>query len=186
MYTKYRVVAQMTDATAVGLANPNAMVGAGQVAFNYSSLTWRGYRQHTFKSDVQTLPKGKVRSAASTWGGCLTMPSVTKAPDAALTLMTHISGPAGQKLMIPVVDQFPSVESIGTSKEWLTFDRFNRQAAVDMIRQAKPTPPTPAWPDINSQALGPLYTDLINGRKSALDGLREIKPKVDDLLRTVG
>ena len=116
MYTKYRVVAQMADATAVGMANPNAMVGAGQVAFNYSSLTWRGYRQHTFKSDVQMLPRGKVRSAASTWGGCLTMPSVTKAPDAALNLMTHISGPAGQKLMIPVVDQFPSVESIGTSR----------------------------------------------------------------------
>jgi ABC-type glycerol-3-phosphate transport system substrate-binding protein len=185
MYTKYRVVAQQADATAVGQTNPNNMVGAGPIAFNYSSLTWRGYRQHQFKSDVQMLPKGKARSAASTWGGCLTMPSVTKAPDAALALMTHISGPAGQKLMIPVVDQFPSVESIATSPEWLKFDRFNRQAAVDMIRQAKPTPPTPAWPDINSQALSPLYTDLINGRKSALDGLREIKPKVDDLLRTM-
>ncbi|MBI3971325.1 MAG: extracellular solute-binding protein [Chloroflexi bacterium] len=185
MYTKHRVVAQAADATAAGLANPNAMVAAGMVGFNYSSLTWRGYRQHTFKSDVQMLPRGKARAASSTWGGCLAMPSTTKAPDAALSLMTHISGPAGQELMIPVVDQFPSVESIATSKEWLQFDRFNRQAAVDMIKLAKPTPPSPAWPDINSQALSPLYADLINGRKSALDGLREIKPKVDDLLRTL-
>ena len=60
MYTKYRVVAQMADATAVGMANPNAMVGAGQVAFNYSSLTWRGYRRHTFKSDVQMLPRASA------------------------------------------------------------------------------------------------------------------------------
>jgi ABC-type glycerol-3-phosphate transport system substrate-binding protein len=159
------------------------MVTAGNVGFNFSSLTWRGYRNYTFKSDVQMLPKGKARSAASTWGGCLTMPITTKNPDAALRLMTHISGPVGQKLMIPVVDQFPSVESIGTSQEWLKFDRFNRQAAVDMIRQAKPTPPTPAWPDVHSQALNPLLTDLKAGKKSALDGLREIKPKVDDLLR---
>jgi len=186
VYAKYKVVAQQADATAVGQTNPNNMVAAGQIAFNYSSLTWRGYRQHTFKSDVQMLPKGKARSAASTWAGCLTMPSVAKAPDAALNLMTHISGPVGQKLMIPVVDQFPSVESIGTSKEWLSFDRFNRQAAVDMIRQSKPTPPTPAWPDINSQVLGPLYADLIAGKKTAMAGLQEVKTKVDDLLRTVG
>ena len=114
------------------------------------------------------------------------MPSVTKAPDAALALMTHISGPAGQKLMIPVVDQFPSVESIATSPEWLKFDQFNRQAAVDMIKLAKPIPPTPAWPDINTGVWNPLSADLVAGRKTALDGLREVKPKVDDLLRTLG
>jgi hypothetical protein len=47
-------------------------------------------------------------------------------------------------------------------------------------------PPTPAWTDISSQAFNPLFSDLINGRKTALDGLREIKPTVDDLLRTMG
>jgi multiple sugar transport system substrate-binding protein len=187
MYAKHRVVVQMADATAGGFTNTSQMVTAGQVGFNYSSLTWRGYRNNTgFKADVQMLPKGKARQTASTWGDCLTLPTVSKNPDQALALMTHISGPAGQKLMIPVVDQFPSVESIATSPEWLKFDQFNRQAAVDMIRLAKPIPPTPAWVDINSQALGPLLSDVLAGRKTALDGLREVKPKVDDLLRTLG
>lgn len=187
IYVKHRVVVQAADATAAGFANTSQMVTAGQVGFNFSSLTWRAYRSNTgFKSDVQVLPKGPVRQIASTWGDCLTLPVASKNPDAALGLMTHISGPAGQKLMIPVVDQFPAVESIATSKEWLQFDQFNRQAAVDMIRLAKPIPPTPAWVDINSQALGPLLTELLAGRKTALDGLREVKPKVDNLLQTGG
>lgn len=186
VYTKHRVVAQASDATAAGLANPNAMVAGGMAGFNYSSLTWRGYRQHTFKSDVQMLPKGKVRSASSTWAETVAMPSTSKNPDAALALMTHISGPAGQRLLIPVVDQFPSVESIATSKEWLQFDRFNRQAAVDMIKLAKPTPPTPAWAKLNSEILGPLYGEITAGRKAPLDGLREVKARVDTLLRTMG
>jgi hypothetical protein len=87
--------------------------------------------------------------------------------------------------MIPVVDQFPSVESIGTSAEWLKFDQFNRQAAVDMIKLAKPVPPTPAWVDIQMGSFDPLFADLRMGKKTALDGLREIKPKVDELLRTM-
>jgi len=185
-FAKQRVIATMADATAAGVANPNAMVNNGQVAFNFSSLTWRGYRMHTFKGDVAMLPKGKVRNASSTWAETITMPVSTKNPDAALNLMTHISGPVGQKAMIPFVDQFPSVESIATSPEWLKFDRFNRQAAIDMIKLAKPSPPTPAWADINSQVLGPLFADVTAGRKSALDALREQKVKVDDLLRTMG
>ncbi|MGH2371440.1 MAG: extracellular solute-binding protein, partial [Chloroflexota bacterium] len=187
MYAKHRVVVQEEDATAGGFRNTSQMVTAGQVGFNFSSLTWRSYRSNTgFKADVQMLPKGKVRQTASTWGDCLTLPVASKHPDAALSLMTHISGPVGQRLLIPVVDQFPSVESIATSKDWLQFDQFNRQAAVDMIRLAKPIPPTPAWVDINSQALGPLLKDILAGKKTALDGLREVKPKVDELLRTMG
>lgn len=155
MFTKHRVVPLAADATAAGFANTSQMVTAGLVGFNFSSLTWRGYRNNTgFKSDVQMLPKGPVRQTASTWADCLVMPAPTKNPDAALSLMTHISGPAGQRLMIPVVDQFPSVESIATSPEWLKFDQFNRQAAVDMIKLAKPIPPTPAWPDINVGGVG--------------------------------
>lgn len=34
--------------------------------------------------------------------------------------------------------------------------------------------------------LGPLSADVVAGRKTALDALREVKPKVDDLLRTIG
>ena len=185
-YAKYKVIATMADATAAGVANPNAMVNNGQVAFNFSSLTWRGYRAHTFKSDVQMLPKGKLRNAASTWAETIAMPVTTKNPDAALNLMTHISGPVGQKAMIPFVDQFPSVESIATTPEWLKFDRFNRQAAIDMIKLAKPSPPTPAWADINSLVLSPLFSDVTGGKKSALDALREQKTKVDDLLKTQG
>jgi multiple sugar transport system substrate-binding protein len=187
LFTKHRVVPLAADATAGGFTNTSQMVTAGQVGFNFSSLTWRGYRNNTgFKSDVQMLPKGPRRQVASTWADCLTMPVASKNPDAALSLMTHITGPAGQRLMVPVVDQFPSVESIATSKEWLQFDKFNRQAAVDMIRLSQPIPPTPAWPDINTGVLSPLSADLVAGRKTALDALREVKPKVDDLLRTVG
>jgi multiple sugar transport system substrate-binding protein len=186
MFTKHRVVPLAADATAGGFTNTSQMVTGGHVAFNFSSLTWRSYRNNTaFKSDVQLLPKGPARQTAATWADCLTMPAVAKSPDAALSLMTHISGPAGQKLMIPVVDQFPSVESIATSSEWLKFDQFNRQAAIDMIKLAKPIPPTPAWDDIMVQALNPLFVEMLAGRKTALDGLREIKPKVDDLLRAV-
>jgi ABC-type glycerol-3-phosphate transport system substrate-binding protein len=186
LYTKHRVVPQAADATAAGLANTSQLVAGGQVAFNYSSLTWREYRGHTFKSDVQMLPKGKSKQVATARADCLTMPSSTKNPDAALGLLTHVTGPMGQKLMIPVVDQFPSVESIATSPEWLRFDRFNRQAAVDMIKLAKPIPPTPAMFDLQMLVLNPLFSDLVAGKKTALDGLREVKPKVDDLLRTVG
>jgi ABC-type glycerol-3-phosphate transport system substrate-binding protein len=114
------------------------------------------------------------------------MPSAAKSPDAALSLMTHISGPAGQKLMIPVVDQFPSVESIATSSEWLKFDQFNRQAAIDMIKLARPIPPTPAWPDVNTGVLGPLGGEVIAGKKTAMQALQEVKPRVDELLRTLG
>jgi hypothetical protein len=77
----------------------------------------------------------------------------------------------------------PSVESITRSKEWLEADGLNRQAALDTILQARPLPSTPAWGAIMRDALNPLWTDLMAGRKTALDGLREIKPKVDDLLR---
>jgi hypothetical protein len=55
-----------------------------------------------------------------------------------------------------------------------------------VIRRARPVPPTPAWDDILSQALNPLFAELLAGRKTALDGLREVKPKVDDLLRAAG
>ena len=185
-YTKYRVIATMADATAAGVANPNAMLANNQVAFNFSSLTWRGYRAHTFKSDVVMLPRGKQRNAASTWASTLTMPVTSKNIDAGLNLMTHISGPVGQKLMIPFVDQFPSVESLATTPDWLKFDRFNRQVAIDMIKQSKPSPPTPAWQEINSQVLSPLFGDVTAGRKPAMDALREVKAKVDDLFRTLG
>jgi multiple sugar transport system substrate-binding protein len=186
MYSKYRVIVQAEDATAAGFANTSQMVTAGQVAFNYSSLTWRGYRQNTgFTADVQMLPKGRVSQVATARADCLTLPTASKNPDQALSLMTHNSGPAGQRLMIPVVDQFPSVESIATSQEWLQFDQINRQAAVEMIRLAKPVPSTPAWVDIQTGAFDPLFADLRAGKTTALDGLREIKPKVDDLLRTM-
>jgi multiple sugar transport system substrate-binding protein len=185
-YSKHKVIATMADATAAGLANPNAMLAGGQVAFNFSSLLWRGYRQHTFKGDVVMLPRGKQRNAASTWASTLTMPVTAKQPDAALSLLTHISGPVGQKAMIPFVDQFPSVESLANSPDWLKFDRFSRGVAIDMIKQAKPSPPTPAWMDINSQVLSPLFADVTNGRKTAMTALQEHKAKVDDLLRTQG
>ncbi|HEU5314978.1 MAG TPA: extracellular solute-binding protein [Chloroflexota bacterium] len=187
LFTKHRVVPLAADATNGGFANTSAMVTAGQVAFNFSSLTWRSYRNNTgFKGNVVMLPKGPARQTAATWADCLTMPSVAKSPDAALNLMTHISGPAGQKLMIPVVDQFPSVESIATSPEWLKFDQFNRQQAIDMVKLAKPIPPTPAWPDINTGVLGPLGNEVVAGRKTAMQALQEVKPKIDDLLRTLG
>jgi ABC-type glycerol-3-phosphate transport system substrate-binding protein len=185
-YSKYKVIATMADATAAGVANPNALVNNGQVAFNFSSLTWRGYRAHTFKSDVAMLPKGKVRNAASTWAETMAMPVTTKNPDAAINFMTHISGPVGQKAMIPFVDQFPSVESIATTPEWLKFDRFNRQQAIDMIKQAKPSPPTPAWADINSQVLSPIFADITAGKITAMAALQANKAKVDDLLKTQG
>jgi multiple sugar transport system substrate-binding protein len=187
LFARHRVVPQAADATAGGFTNTSQMVTAGHVAFNFSSLTWRGYRNNTgFKSDVQLLPKGPARQTAATWADCLTMPSVAKSPDAALSLMTHISGPVGQKLMIPVVDQFPSVESIATSAEWLKFDQFNRQAAIDMVKLARPIPPTPAWPDINTGVLGPLGGEVVGGRKTAMQALQEVKPRVDELLRTLG
>jgi multiple sugar transport system substrate-binding protein len=187
MFTKHRVVPLAADATAGGFTNTSQMVTGGHVAFNFSSLTWRSYRNNTaFKSDVQLLPKGPARQTAAPWADCLTMPAVAKSPDAALSLMTHISGPAGQKLMIPVVDQFPSVESIATSSEWLKFDQFNRQAAIDMIKLARPIPPTPAWPDINTGVLGPLGGEVIGGGKTAMQALQEVKPRVDELLRTLG
>jgi multiple sugar transport system substrate-binding protein len=187
LFAKHRVVPQAADATAGGFTNTSQMVTAGHVAFNFSSLTWRSYRNNTgFKSDVQLLPKGPARQTAATWADCLTMPSVAKSPDAALSLMTHISGPVGQKLMIPVVDQFPSVESIATSAEWLKFDQFNRQAAIDMVKLARPIPPTPAWPDINTGVLGPLGGEVVGGRKTAMQALQEVKPRVDELLRTLG
>jgi ABC-type glycerol-3-phosphate transport system substrate-binding protein len=187
LFAKHRVVPLAEDATAGGFTNTSQLVTAGRVAFNFSSLTWRGYRNNTgFKSDVQLLPKGPARQTAATWADCLTMPSAAKSPDAALSLMTHISGPAGQKLMIPVVDQFPSVESIATSSEWLKFDQFNRQAAIDMIKLARPIPPTPAWPDVNTGVLGPLGGEVIAGKKTAMQALQEVKPRVDELLRTLG
>jgi multiple sugar transport system substrate-binding protein len=187
LFSKHRVVPTADAATAGGFTNTSQMVTAGHVAFNFSSLTWRGYRNNTgFKADVQLLPKGPARQTAATWADCLTMPAVAKSPDAALALMTHVSGPAGQKLMVPVVDQFPSVESIATSAEWLKFDQFNRQAAVDMIKLARPIPPTPAWPDINTGILGPLGGEVIAGRKTAMQALQEVKPRVDELLRTLG
>jgi multiple sugar transport system substrate-binding protein len=187
LFARHRVVPQAADATAGGFTNTSQMVTAGHVAFNFSSLTWRSYRNNTgFKSDVQLLPKGPARQTAATWADCLTMPSVAKSPDAALSLMTHISGPVGQKLMIPVVDQFPSVESIATSAEWLKFDQFNRQAAIDMVKLARPIPPTPAWPDINTGVLGPLGGEVVGGRKTAMQALQEVKPRVDELLRTLG
>ena len=187
LFTKHRVVPLAADATAGGFANTSQMVTAGQVAFNFSSLTWRSYRNNTgFKSDVQMLPKGPARQTAATWADCLAMPSVAKSPDAGLSLMTHISGPAGQKLMIPVVDQFPSVESIATSPEWLKFDQFNRQAAIDMVKLATPIPTTPAWPEINTGILGPLGADVRDGKKTAMQALQEVKTQVDDLLRTLG
>jgi multiple sugar transport system substrate-binding protein len=187
LFARHRVVPQAADATAGGFTNTSQMVTAGHVAFNFSSLTWRSYRNNTgFKSDVQLLPRGPARQTAATWADCLTMPSVAKSPDAALSLMTHISGPVGQKLMIPVVDQFPSVESIATSAEWLKFDQFNRQAAIDMVKLARPIPPTPAWPDINTGVLGPLGGEVVGGRKTAMQALQEVKPRVDELLRTLG
>ena len=71
------------EATAGGFTNTSQMVTAGHVAFNFSSLTWRSYRNNTgFKSDVQLLPKGPARQTAATWADCLTMPSVAKSPDA--------------------------------------------------------------------------------------------------------
>jgi multiple sugar transport system substrate-binding protein len=187
LFTRHRVVPLAEDATAGGFTNTSQLVTAGRVAFNFSSLTWRSYRNNTgFKADVQLLPKGPARQTAATWADCLAMPAVAKSPDAALGLMTHVSGPAGQKLMVPVVDQFPSVESIATSSEWLKFDQFNRQAAVDMIKLARPIPPTPAWPDINTGILGPLGGDVVAGRKTAMQALQEVKPRVDELLRTLG
>jgi multiple sugar transport system substrate-binding protein len=187
LFVKHRVAAQAADAAAAGVTNTDQLLATGNVGFNYSSLTWRPYRSYTsFKADVQMLPRGPARQVGGTWAGCLTMPATSKNPDAALDFITHVTGPAGQKLMIPVVDQFPSVESIAASKEWLEFDGLNRQAAVDMIKLAKPIPPTPAWDDIQQTALNPLFAELLAGRKTALDGLREIKPKVDDLLRAVG
>jgi multiple sugar transport system substrate-binding protein len=187
LFTKHRVVPLASDATAGGFTNTSQMVTAGQVAFNFSSLTWRSYRNNTgFKSDVQMLPKGKALQTAATWADCLAMPSVAKSPEAGLRLMTHISGPAGQKLMIPVVDQFPSVESIATSPEWLKFDQFNRQAAIDMVKLARPIPPTPAWQEINTGIFGPLGRTVVEGEKTALQALQEVKPRVDELLRTLG
>jgi hypothetical protein len=88
--------------------------------------------------------------------------------------------------MIPVVDQFPSVESIATSPEWLKFDQFNRQAAIDMVKVSRPIPPTPAWTEINTGVFGPLGGEVTSGRKTAMQALQEVKPKVDDLLRTLG
>jgi ABC-type glycerol-3-phosphate transport system substrate-binding protein len=187
LFTRHRVVPLAEDATAGGFTNTSQLVTAGRVAFNFSSLTWRSYRNNTgFKGDVQLLPKGPARQTAATWADCLAMPSVAKSPDAALSLITHISGPVGQRLMIPVVDQFPSVESIATSAEWLKFDQFNRQAAIDMVKLARPIPPTPAWPDINTGVLGPLGGEVVSGRKTAMQALQEVKPRVDELLRTLG
>jgi multiple sugar transport system substrate-binding protein len=185
LFVKHRVAAQAADAQAAGVTNTDQLLATGNVGFNYSSLTWRPYRAYNFKADVQLLPRGPAKQVGGTWASCLCMPSSTRNPDAAMSFITHVTGPVGQKLMIPVVDQFPSVESIATSKEWLEFDGLNRQAAIDMIKLAKPIPPTPAWDDIMQQALNPLYTEMLAGRKTALDGLREIKPKVDDMLRAV-
>ncbi len=84
------------------------------------------------------------------------------------------------------VQQLPSVESIARSKESLEADApngLNRRAAVEAIQRAQPTPASPAWNDILQQALNPMWGDMLAGKKRVLDGLREIKPKVDELLR---
>ena len=81
LFSKHRVVPTADAATAGGFTNTSQMVTAGHVAFNFSSLTWRGYRNNTgFKADVQLLPKGPARQTAGHLGGRLTMPSVAKSP----------------------------------------------------------------------------------------------------------
>jgi len=186
---RHHVAPTTAEMQAVGFPNGGALFNAGRAALSAGSAGFRGLKQSVkglFRYDCQVLPAGKAGRAAATWADCLSLPATTRQPDTAARFLAHATGPAGARLLAPLGANLPSIESIARSKEWVEADGLNRPAALDTIARARPVPPSPTWPDVMTQALEPLWADLHTGKKTAADGLREIKPKVDDLLRTAG
>lgn len=138
----------------------------------------------TFKYDVAPIPKGPKSRVSIICGAAYAILSRSQHKEAAWKLVKFMTGKEYQRSAALRSQIIPSRRSVAESGAYLHLnaDPKNRQAFLYMIPFGRAVPPVSCAPEMTQIILSEL--DLVRlGRESAKDGCKNVKPKVDQLLR---
>lgn len=179
---KHKVV---PDGRALKSMNDGQMFETGKLAMMIQGR-WMvpTYRKLSFDWDVAPLPtNGKWTGWSGSVG--LAIYSKSKNVEAAYKLVEYLGGPEGQKEQSLMGFAIPSFKSMASTDVFLQPGQKPEHAGV-FIKAAeneRPGPwtnlPNAKWWDLVGQNLGQMW----EGKKSAVDLMNELKPKVDQAIK---
>ncbi|MFD2614400.1 ABC transporter substrate-binding protein [Paenibacillus gansuensis] len=179
---KHKVV---PDGRALKSMNDGQMFETGKLAMMIQGR-WMvpTYRKLNFDWDVAPLP---ANGKWSGWSGSvgLGVYKKTKHADAAFKLVEYLGGPEGQKEQSMMGFAIPSFKSMANTDVFLQPGQKPEHAGV-FIKAAENQVPGPwtqlpnnKWWDLLGQNLGQMW----EGKKTAVDLMNELKPKVDKTIK---
>jgi multiple sugar transport system substrate-binding protein len=179
---KHKVV---PNAVALKDMNDGQMFQTGKLAMMIQGR-WMvpEYRKLKFDWDVAPLPTNGVWSG---WSGSvgLGIYSKSKNAEAAYKLLEFLGGPDGQKEQSLMGFAIPSFKSMANSDVFLQPGQKPEHASV-FIKAAQSEIPGPwtnlpntKWWDLVGQSMGPMW----EGKVSAADLMKDLKPKVDKAIK---
>ncbi|GMX66808.1 sugar ABC transporter substrate-binding protein [Paenibacillus elgii] len=179
---KHKVV---PDSRALQAMNDGQMFETGKLAMIIQGR-WMvpTYRKLKFDWDVAPLPaNGKWAGWSGSVG--LSIYSKSKNADAAYKLVEFLGGPEGQKEQSVMGFAIPSFKSMANSDVFLQPGQKPEHASVFLKAAENEIPgpwtnlPNAKWWDL----LGQNLSDMWSGKKSAVDLMNELKPKMDQTIK---
>ncbi|QJD84761.1 ABC transporter substrate-binding protein [Cohnella herbarum] len=141
------------------------------------------FRKLSFDWDVAPLPVNQWAGWSGSVG--LGIYSKTKQADAAYKLVEYLGGPEGQKEQALMGFSIPSFKSMANTDVFLQPGQKPEHASVFIkaVESEVPGPwtnlPNAKWFDLLTQGLAPMW----EGKKTAVDVLNELKPKIDQAIK---
>lgn len=138
----------------------------------------------TFKYDVAPIPKGPKARVSIICGAAYAVLNRSQHKEEAWELVKWMTGKEYQRAAAMRSQIIPSRRSVAESGAYLHLDADprNREAFLYMIQFGKSVPPVSCAPEMTQIIQSEL--DLVRlGLESAEQGMKKVKPKVDQLLR---
>lgn len=138
----------------------------------------------TFKYDVAPIPKGPKSRVSIICGAAYAVLKRSQHKEEAWELVKWMTGKEYQSAAAMRSQIIPSRRSVAESGAYLHLDADprNREAFLYMIQFGKSVPPVSCAPEMTQIIQSEL--DLVRlGLESAEQGMKKVKPKVDQLLR---
>lgn len=146
------------------------------------------FRQLEFDWDVAPLPVPERGAPSIAWSGSVGLAVSARSPHAreAFALVEYLAGPEGQARLTATGLQLPNQRDLATTNSFLQRDKRPEHAEVfiDAAETSRPAPatlvPSSFWNDVFSS----FAEEVWRGDRTAASLFPEIKPRIDQALRT--
>lgn len=164
------------------------MFASGRLGMFLSGV-WEtpGLRRYDFDWDVVQFPKNAegIRGTGSGGSGYAILKS-SKNKEAAWEVIKALTGANGQKEIAARGLAQPSRVAVAKSEAWVGGNEppQNKGMLNEAVNHIKFSPFHPKWREIEEKYLNPKLDLIFNGKVTAAEALKEVAPKINNLLQT--